>query len=56
MGAYCSFDDAVTRTVRVTREHVPNHANEEAYDEGYRLYRQLYEDLKDTMHKEANVK
>ena len=56
VGAYSSFDDAVTRTVRVTREHVPNHANEEAYDEGYRLYRQLYEDLKDTMHKEANVK
>ena len=56
VGAYSSFDDAVTRTVRVTREHVPNLANEEAYDEGYRLYRQLYEDLKDTMHKEANVK
>lgn len=53
VGAYTGFDDAVNRTVRVTREHTPNPANEEIYDKGYRLYRQLYEKLKDTMHKEA---
>ena len=31
----------------------PNPEHRQAYEQGYRLYRQLYEDLKDTMRKEA---
>lgn len=53
VGAYRDFDQAVAATVRVTREHTPNPEHRQAYEQGYRLYRQLYEDLKDTMRKEA---
>lgn len=53
VGAYGDFDQAVAATVRVTREHTPNPEHRQAYEQGYRLYRQLYEDLKDTMRKEA---
>lgn len=53
VGAYQDFDQAVAATVRVTREHTPNPEHRQAYEQGYRLYRQLYEDLKDTMRKEA---
>ena len=53
VGAYRDFDHAVSQTVRVTREHLPREEFQEAYEKGYRLYRQLYEDLKETMRKEA---
>ena len=53
VGAYRDFDDAVNRTVRITREHQPSEEPKEAYEKAYRIYRELYEDLKETMHKEA---
>ncbi len=53
VGAYRDFYHAVSQTVRVTREHLPREEFQEAYEKGYRLYRQLYEDLKETMRKEA---
>ena len=53
VGAYRDFDHAVSQTVKVTREHLPREEFREVYEHGYRLYRQLYEDLKETMHKEA---
>jgi xylulokinase len=46
---YSGFDDAVKRTVRITRVHEPDANNREAYDKGYRVYRKLYENLKSLM-------
>jgi xylulokinase len=47
--AYDGFDDAVNKTVKITRVHEPDANNREAYDNGYRVYRRLYENLKSLM-------
>ena len=48
-GVYESFDEAVSLTVHTTRHHEPDPGNKEVYDRNYRIYRELYEDLKDLM-------
>lgn len=48
-GIYRSFDEAVSRTVRITREHLPNPEHAAAYERGYRTYRALYPQLKPVM-------
>jgi len=50
-GVYKDFDDAVMRTVTVTRTHEPNLENKEAYDKTYATYLELYKNLKSTMQK-----
>lgn len=52
VGLYNSFDEAVSEAVRVTRRHDPDPAVKEAYDKNYGIYLELYEKLKDTMHKD----
>ncbi|MDO4633643.1 MAG: xylulokinase [Eubacteriales bacterium] len=52
VGYYKDYDEAVSTTVRETRRHVPNPENREAYEKGYELYRELYEALKETMHRQ----
>lgn len=44
-GIYRNFDEAVSRTVKITREHLPNPNHTAAYEQGYRLYRKLYPQL-----------
>ena len=51
-GAYGSFEEAVAATVRVTRTHRPDPARQEAYQKNYEVYRELYERLQPTMHRE----
>ena len=36
-------------TVHTTRHHDPDPGNREVYDKNYKIYRELYEDLKDLM-------
>lgn len=48
-GIYSSFDDAVQSTVRIKRDFHPNPRAKIVYDEGYRRYRELYENLKSMM-------
>ena len=48
-GIYSSFDDAVGRTVKVTRSHLPNAENKAVYDKNYEVYLQLYQSLKTLM-------
>ena len=48
---YKDFEEAVSLTVHTTRHHEPDSANKEVYDKNYRIYRELYENLKDLMHK-----
>ena len=51
VGIYPSCAEAVDRTVHVTRTHEPNPENKEVYDKAYSIYLEIYEKLKDTMHK-----
>lgn len=51
VGMYKSFEEAVGQTVKVKRRHEPNPAHREAYERNYRIYLELYEQLKGTMKK-----
>jgi xylulokinase len=46
-GAYKDFEDAVTKTVIVTRTHKPNEQNHLLYQKYYKIYLKLYDQLKD---------
>jgi xylulokinase len=48
-GCYADCSDAVRQTVRVRRRHIPDESARAAYDGGYRVYRGLYENLKQQM-------
>ena len=50
-GEYKSFDEAVSRTIRVGRVHEPDMKAHGIYMKYYEIYRELYEKLKDTMQK-----
>lgn len=54
-GVWRSFDEAVHRTVQIRREHVPNPANAGVYGKRYAIYLELYERLKDTMQRCAEM-
>lgn len=51
VGFYQSYEEAVSLTVKTTREHQPNRENKEIYDHTYETYLRLYESLKDLMKK-----
>ncbi len=48
-GVYPNFREAVSRTLRIRREHLPNPDNTEIYQRRYETYRAIYENLKTTM-------
>lgn len=50
-GVYRDYDEAVSRTIRVTRVQEPDMAKHEEYKKSMELYLQLYEDLKGTFSK-----
>ncbi len=50
-GIYSSCAEAVDRTVHTTRTHEPDPEKKEVYDKAYSIYRELYDQLKDTMKK-----
>jgi len=50
-GVYADFEEAVSRTVVIKREHAPDMEKYRQYQESYQTYLSLYENLKDTMHK-----
>lgn len=49
VGLYGSFEEAVSRTVKILRKHTPDPKNKAAYEKNYLVYRQLYEQLKPMM-------
>lgn len=49
VGMYGSFEEAVELTVTTRRYHQPAPEHEEIYQQNYRIYRELYEQLKGTM-------
>lgn len=49
VGLYESFDDAVSRTVKITKRYEPNRGNYAIYVQNYETYIALYENLKHLM-------
>ncbi len=47
-GVYESYDEAVNRTIRITRIQEPNADNRAVYDRAMERYLRLYEDLKES--------
>lgn len=45
-GVYSGFEEAVNKTVSITRTHTPNPDNASCYNNGYKRYLALYEHLK----------
>ena len=45
-GIYKNFDEAVKRTVRITREVTPDLSKKAVYDEGFERYKRLYEQVR----------
>lgn len=52
-GMYASYEEAVDLTVRETRRHEPDPEKKAVYDRYYDTYLELYENLKEIMHKES---
>lgn len=50
VGLYGSFEEAVAITVKDTRKHEPNAEYNEAYQENYKKYLEIYRNLKTVMH------
>lgn len=50
-GIFSSFDDAVEKTVDISLEYYPNESTSEVYNRNYEIYKELYEKLRETMHK-----
>jgi len=51
IGFYDSFEEAVALTVQTKRRHEPDLSKKDIYERNYRIYRELYENLKDVMKK-----
>lgn len=51
VGMYKDFKEAVDMTITVKREHHPNEKVRVAYDKNYGIYLELYENLKEIMHR-----
>ncbi|MGN8632400.1 xylulokinase [Blautia sp. HCP3S3_G3] len=49
VGFYKDYEEAVSLTVKTTREHHPNPENREVYDQNYQTYLKVYESLKNLM-------
>lgn len=56
VGIYKSFEEAVEKTVKVTRRHEPNMDLHEKYKENYEIYLSLYESTKELMKKSGGKK
>ena len=54
-GAYKSFEEAVERTIQITRLHEPDMKAHEKYMKYYEIYIELYEKLKDSMQKISEI-
>lgn len=52
-GIYPDFEAAVSQTVQVKREYLPDPQKQAVYDSGYETYLSIYDHLKELMNKEA---
>jgi xylulokinase len=54
-GIYSDFEDAVKQTIQIKREHTPNMENYKLYKKYFNIYLEIYEQLKNTMAKHAEI-
>lgn len=54
VGVYSDCETAAAKTIHVTRTHQPNPENRNIYEQSYRIYLELYEQLKETMKKQGD--
>ena len=54
-GVYGSYDEAVSRTITITRVHEPDMEKHEQYKKYMELYLELYDDLKGTFAKYSRL-
>jgi xylulokinase len=54
-GVYPSFEDAVKKTIYMKREYVPNMDNHAIYQQYFKIYLEIYEQLKATMEEHAEI-
>ena len=54
-GVYTGFEEAVKKTIQMTREHIPNMENHAIYQKYYKIYLEIYEQLKVTMAEHAEI-
>lgn len=54
VGMYDSFEQAVKKTVKITKRYEPNPENQDIYSKNYDIYLSLYENLKHLMKKSAD--
>ena len=47
-GMYQSYDEAIEKTIKITKSYKPNMENHKTYLNSMELYLELYKDLKDT--------
>lgn len=52
VGVYTDFDEAVNRTIKITRSHIPDIENNKTYQKNYKIYLELYNSLKHIMRTE----
>lgn len=55
-GVYGSYEEAVSRTITITRVHEPDMENHEKYKKYMELYLELYDDLKGTFAKYGSLR
>lgn len=51
VGVYKDFNDAIERLIKIKRDHSPNIKNHNTYKKNYKIYLELYENLKGMMNK-----
>jgi xylulokinase len=54
-GVYESFEEAVKKTIQIKHEYVPNMENHAMYQKYFKIYLEIYEQLKDVMAEHANI-
>ena len=55
VGVYRDYEEAVEKTVKITKEYEPNMENHQVYKKYYEIYLDLYERLKETFIKSGGI-
>jgi xylulokinase len=54
-GVYTGFEDAVMKTIRIKQEYSPDMQRHAVYQNFFKIYLEIYEQLKSTMEKHAEI-
>lgn len=54
-GVFKNFEEAIQKSIKIDRIHKPEMKNHEIYKQYYGIYREIYENLKDTMYRSSRL-